>query len=182
LVANDHSSCLNILFFYTLYSIKSMSNIPDNNLLMNSQTTNTFLHACIEIAIDGFLFRGVKPSDHLYRFSQSFPKALTLSSNSLSTKITSKQSHISSKSSDHNNQQRINNIPSLDLSSLDSNRIAEQQRTLTIKTKKPVYSPKDVRFNVLFALEKNKNNFLILVDFIFRSPSDKNGGFFILIK
>lgn len=36
---------------------------------------NNLLHDCISVAIDGFLFRGVTPSDHYYHFSRSFPQA-----------------------------------------------------------------------------------------------------------
>ncbi|UJR29988.1 hypothetical protein I4U23_017535 [Adineta vaga] len=36
---------------------------------------NNFLHDCINLAIDGFLFRGITPSDHYYHFSQAFPQA-----------------------------------------------------------------------------------------------------------
>jgi len=130
--------------------------INDNNsLLMSSISTNNFLRDCIDLAIDGFLFRGITPSDHYYRFSQSFPKAFSIltsySNPNGSTIITTpKQSHY--HSSKH---QRSNNVPPLDLSSLTSNITLEQQPIstimsttnvgLTIKTKKPVYSPKDVK-------------------------------------
>jgi len=129
-----------------------MTNINDNN----SISTNNFLRDCIDLAIDGFLFRGITPSDHYYRFSQSFPKAFTISTsysnpNGSTILTTPKQSH--HHSSKH---QRINNVPPLDLSSLNSNISLEQQPIstimptnntgITIKTKKPVYSPKDVRF------------------------------------
>jgi hypothetical protein len=141
-----------------------MSIINDNNsLLMNSISTNNFLRDCIDLAIDGFLFRGIKPSDHYYRFSQSFPKAFTLlptsiNANNSTILTTPKQSH--HHSSKH---QRTNNVPPLDLSSLNSNILLEQQPVstimsttntgITIKTKKPVYSPKDVivfRHNLSF--------------------------------
>jgi hypothetical protein len=67
-----------------------MSDINNNktNFVNNSIPTSNFFHECINLAIDGFLFRGITPSDHYYRFSQSFPRALTLSSNFL---LTSKQ-------------------------------------------------------------------------------------------
>ncbi len=124
---------------------------------MSSISTNNFLRDCIDLAIDGFLFRGITPSDHYYRFSQSFPKAFTLlttysNPNNSSIQTTPKQTH-HSHSSKH---QRTNNVPPLDLSSLNSNILLEQQpvstimstnnTAITIKTKKPVYSPKDVRF------------------------------------
>ncbi len=134
-----------------------MSIINDNNsLLMSSISTNNFLRDCIDLAIDGFLFRGITPSDHYYRFSQSFPKAFTLLSsypnvNNSSILTTPKQSH--HHSSKH---QRTNNVPPLDLSSLNSNILLEQQPVstimsatntgITLKTKKTVYSPKDVKF------------------------------------
>ncbi|CAF5104903.1 unnamed protein product, partial [Rotaria socialis] len=77
---------------------------------------------CIDLAIDGFLFRGITPSDHYYRFSQSFPKAFSLlpsySNPNGSTIITTpKQSHIyhasASSSSKHSSiqHQRTNNVP-----------------------------------------------------------------------
>lgn len=129
----------------------------NNSFLMNSITTNNFLRDCIDLAIDGFLFRGIKPNDHYYRFSQSFPKALTLLSTSTNPngsliQTTPKQQSHHHHSSKH--QKQINNIPPLDLSSLNSNILLEQQPVstimsttntgITIKTKKPVYSPKDV--------------------------------------
>lgn len=122
----------------------------------NSISSNNFLRDCIDLAIDGFLFRGITPSDHYYRFSQSFPKAFTLLSsysngNNSSMINTPKQSH--HHSSKH---QRSTNVPPLDLSSLNANILLEQQPVstilsttntgITIKTKKPVYSPKDVKF------------------------------------
>lgn len=138
-----------------------------NTSLMSSISTNNFLRDCIDLAIDGFLFRGITPSDHYYRFSQSFPKAFTLLSsnpnpNGSSMIMTPKQSHhhhtsSSSSTSKHSNthHQRTNNVPPLDLSSLNPNILLEQQPVstimstnntgITIKTKKPVYSPKDVR-------------------------------------
>lgn len=146
-----------------------------NTSLINSISSNYFLRDCIEMAIDGFLFRGVTPSDHYYRFSQSFPKAFTLSSNSSNSigtvnLTTPKQQshryhHSSSSSTKHstNQHQRTANVPLLDLSSCSSNVLLEQQPVstilstttnsgLTIKPKKPVYSPKDVRvlFLILF--------------------------------
>jgi hypothetical protein len=127
---------------------------------MSSITTNNFLRDCIDLAIDGFLFRGIKPSDHYYRFSQSFPKAFTLlttytNPNTSTIIMTPKQSH---QKHSINHHQRINNVPPLDLSSLNSNILLEQQPVstimstnnntgITIKTKKPVYSPKDVRYH-----------------------------------
>lgn len=118
---------------------------------MSSISSNHFLRDCIDLAIDGFLFRGITPSDHYYRFSQSFPKASTLltsyanANNSLIV-TTPKQSH--HHSSKH---QRTGNVPPLDLSSLNSNILLEQQPVstimstgITLKAKKPVYSPKDV--------------------------------------
>jgi len=136
-----------------------------NTSLMSSISTNNFLRDCIDLAIDGFLFRGITPSDHYYRFSQSFPKAFTLltsNPNGSSIIMTPKQSHhyhtsSSSSASKHSNthHQRTNNVPPLDLSSLNPNILLEQQPVstimstnntgITIKTKKPVYSPKDVR-------------------------------------
>lgn len=113
--------------------------------------TTSFLRDCIDLAIDGFLFRGITPSDHYYRFSQSFPKAFTLlsqSTNSSSLIATPKQQ----ASHRPHSSKRSGNVPLLDLSSLSSNVLLEQQPVstvlstgLTIKTKKPVYSPKDVR-------------------------------------
>ncbi|CAF3277317.1 unnamed protein product [Rotaria socialis] len=142
-----------------------MSIINDTNTsLMSSISTNNFLRDCIDLAIDGFLFRGITPSDHYYRFSQSFPKAFSLlpsySNPNGSTIITTpKQSHIyhasASSSSKHSSiqHQRTNNVPPLDLSSLGSNILLEQQPVstimptantgITIKPKKPIYSPKD---------------------------------------
>lgn len=133
-----------------------MAMINENNsLLTNSISSNNFLRDCIDLAIDGFLFRGITPSDHYYRFSQSFPKAFTLLSsysngNNSSMINTPKQSH--HHSSKH---QRSSNVPPLDLSSLNANILLEQQPVstilsttntgITIKTKKPVYSPKDVK-------------------------------------
>ncbi|CAF2769457.1 unnamed protein product [Rotaria sp. Silwood2] len=140
-----------------------MSIMNDTNAsLMSSISTNNFLRDCIDLAIDGFLFRGITPSDHYYRFSQSFPKAFTLltsypNPNGSSIIMTPKQSHhtSSSSSSKHSNtqHQRTNNVPPLDLSSISSNIILEQQPVSTImpttnvgimiKPKKPIYSPKD---------------------------------------
>jgi hypothetical protein len=128
-----------------------MSNINDTNC---SLSTNHFLRDCIDLAIDGFLFRGITPSDHYYRFSQSFPKAFSIltsytNPNGSTILTTPKQSH--HHSSKH---QRTTNVPPLDLSSLSSNILLEQQPVstimsttntgITLKTKKPVYSPKDV--------------------------------------
>ncbi|CAF0888728.1 unnamed protein product [Rotaria sordida] len=142
-----------------------MSIINDTNAsLMSSISTNNLLRDCIDLAIDGFLFRGITPSDHYYRFSQSFPKAFTLltsysNPNGSSMIMTPKQSHYhtssSSSSSKHSNtqHQRTNNVPPLDFSSLNSNILLEQQpistikptanTVITIKPKKTVYSPKD---------------------------------------
>ena len=135
-----------------------------NSSLMSSITTNNFLRDCIDLAIDGFLFRGITPSDHYYRFSQSFPKAFTLFSSSYSNPTgtsmlltPTKQSHhhISSSKYSTTHHQRSNNVPPLDLSSLNANILLEPPPVSTImptgntgliiKTKKPVYSPKDVR-------------------------------------
>lgn len=140
-----------------------------NTSLMSSISTNNFLRDCIELAIDGFLFRGVTPSDHYYRFSQSFPKAFTLltsysNPNVSSIMMTPKQSHhhqISSSSKHSGTQhQRTNNVPPLDLSSLNPNILLEQQPVstiippnnpgMTIQVKKPVYSPKGVSFIIQF--------------------------------
>jgi hypothetical protein len=138
---------------------KNMSIINENNsLLMSSISSNNFLRDCIDLAIDGFLFRGIKPSDHYYRFSQSFPKAFTLLTtysnvNNSSILTTPKQIH--HHSSKHQRTTTTTNVPPLDLSSLNSNILLEQQPVstimstttntgITIKTKKPVYSPKDV--------------------------------------
>ncbi|CAF0922788.1 unnamed protein product [Adineta steineri] len=140
-----------------------MSMINDSNSsLLSSISTNNFLRDCIDLAIDGFLFRGITPSDHYYRFSQSFPKAFTLLTTNINTNgssmiMTPKQSqhYHTSSTSKHTNtyHQRTNNVPPLDLSSLNSNILLEQQPVstimptnntgITIKTKKPVYSPKD---------------------------------------
>ena len=119
-------------------------------VLEQMSETTSFLRDCIDLAIDGFLFRGVTPSDHYYRFSQSFPKAFTLlshSTNSSSLIATPKQQ----QSHRPHSSKRSGNVPLLDLSSLSSNVLLEQQPVstilstgLTIKTKKPVYSPKDV--------------------------------------
>ena len=141
-----------------------------NSSLMSSISTNNFLRDCIDLAIDGFLFRGITPADHYHRFSRSFPKAFTLLSSysnpsGASMITTPKQSHhhttTTSTSSSSVKQasiyhSRTNNVPPLDLSSLNSNILLEQQPVstimstntpgITIKTKKPVYSPKDVRF------------------------------------
>ena len=143
-----------------------MSIINDSNYsLTSSISTNAFLRDCIDLAIDGFLFRGVTPSDHYYRFTQSFPKAFTLLStysnpNGSSITMTPKQFHhqYTSPSTKHSNTQHqgtTTNVPPLDLSSLNSNILLEQQPVstimptnntgITIKPKKPVYSPKDVR-------------------------------------
>ena len=121
-------------------------------VLEQMSETTSFLRDCIDLAIDGFLFRGVTPSDHYYRFSQSFPKAFTLlsqSTNSSSLIATPKQQQQSHRP---HSAKRTGNVPLLDLSSLSSNVLLEQQPVstihstgLTIKTKKPVYSPKDVR-------------------------------------
>ena len=155
----------------------------NNSLLMSSISTNNFLRDCIDLAIDGFLFRGIKPTDHYYRFSQSFPKAFTLLSSytnlnnsSVITTTTPKQSHHSSK------HQRTNNVPPLDLSSLNSNILLEQQPVstilstnntgITIKTKKPVYSPKDVKLSFHFSY---LNLFSIKVSLIFNNNRSSNG-------
>ncbi|CAF0987014.1 unnamed protein product [Adineta ricciae] len=140
-----------------------------NSSLMSSISTNNFLRDCIDLAIDGFLFRGITPADHYHRFSRSFPKAFTLLSSypnpsGASMIMTPKQSHhhttttTTSTSSSSVKQasihhSRTNNIPPLDLSSLNSNILLEQQPVstimstntpgITIKTKKTVYSPKD---------------------------------------
>ncbi len=144
-----------------------MSMINENN---SSISSNNFLRDCIDLAIDGFLFRGIKPSDHYYRFSQSFPKAFTLLTsysnvNNSSIMTTPKQSH-HPHSSKH---QRTNNVPPLDLSSLNSNILLEQQPVstimstintgITIKTKKPVYSPKDVIFSFSEIFHLNLSSF-----------------------
>ncbi len=144
-----------------------MSNINDTNC---SLSTNHFLRDCIDLAIDGFLFRGITPSDHYYRFSQSFPKAFSIltsytNPNGLTILTTPKQSH--HHSSKH--QRTTNNVPPLDLSSLSSNILLEQQPVstimsttntgITIKTKKPVYSPKDVI--ILFLIFNYKSLFSI---------------------
>jgi hypothetical protein len=76
---------------------------------------NNFLRDYIDLSIDGFLFRGITPSDHYYRFSKSFPRAFTLPSN-LST-TAPKQS---------NKHQRTKTI-----SSFNSNSLPEQKSVLT---------------------------------------------------
>lgn len=148
-----------------------------NSSLTNSVNNNNFLRECIELAIDGFLFRGVTPSDHYYRFSQSFPKAFTLNnsylnqanSSSLATPKQVQRHHHSSSSStaasatrhSAGQQQRLASVPLLDLSSLNNNVVLEQQPVstilstqnnsgLTIKTKKSTYSPKDVSTSILY--------------------------------
>jgi hypothetical protein len=148
-----------------------MSIVNDtNSSLMSSISTNNFLRDCIDLAIDGFLFRGITPSDHYYRFSKSFPKAFTLltsysNPNASTIIVTPKQSHHKHST----NHQRINNVPPLDLSSLNPNILLEQQPVstimstnntgITIKTKKPVYSPKDVRsiFHSTIARERESS-------------------------
>ena len=80
---------------------------------------NSFLHDYIDLAIDGFLFRGIKPSDHYYRFSQSFPQAFKLSSK---LPTTSKES---------NNHQRTKTLPSRNLTSFNSKSLSEQNSVLT---------------------------------------------------
>lgn len=146
----------------------------NNSLLMSSISSNNFLRDCIDLAIDGFLFRGITPSDHYYRFSQSFPKAFTILSaysngNNSSILSTPKQSH--HHSSKH---QRSANVPPLDLSSLNPNILLEQQPVstilsttatntgITIKTKKPVYSPKDVIIRLLIGFTGKKTSFVFL--------------------
>jgi hypothetical protein len=79
---------------------------------------NNFLGDYIDLAIDGFLFRGVKPSDHYYRFSQSFPRAYKLSS---SVPTASKHSH---------NNQRTKN-----LTSFASNTLSERKSDYLTKTR-----------------------------------------------
>ena len=57
--------------------------MSDNNPA--SSSSPTLLHDCIGVAIDGFLFRGITPSDHYYHFSRSFPQACPVTSKLPST-------------------------------------------------------------------------------------------------
>jgi hypothetical protein len=158
---------------HVFYRIDEKMMNESNTSLLHSVSNNHFLRDCIELAIDGFLFRGVTPSDHYYRFSQSFPKAFfLLNGSNVSIQTTPKQGHRqhSSKSSAN----RSFNVPLLDLSSLPNQTLLEQPPVSTImstnttglmiKTKKPVYSPKDVGH--LFSF-RTSINFAFLVDFIF---------------
>jgi len=162
LVANDHCVVVSsdkLSFFFLFYQINKkktqMSILNENN---SSISTNNILRDCTALAINGFLCRGIKPSDHYYRFSQSFPKAFQLLStysnlNNSSVLTTPKHSH-HAHSLKHQ-RTTTTNVPPLDLSSLNSNILLEQQPVstimttnstgITIKTKKPVYSPKDVK-------------------------------------
>jgi hypothetical protein len=146
-----------------------------NTSLISSISSNAFLRDCIDLAIDGFLFRGVTPADHYYRFSQSFPKAFTFvgTSSNLAGATSSTTPKVAHRSHHHHHnhhhqqllssttsstpqsktstsQPRTNNVPPLDLSSLNSHVLLEQQPVstimstntagLTVKTKKPVDS------------------------------------------
>ncbi|CAF0924590.1 unnamed protein product [Adineta steineri] len=120
-------------------------NINNNNNNFTSPP-NHFLHECIDLAIDGFLFRGITPSDHYYHFSRSFPQAFSNSLNTISKPIS--------------NPQRIKPLSTYDIS------LPEEKLSLTR------ISSKLSNFRTTFSnqtLSKNTNGFIDP----FKSPSSE---------